>query len=215
MISTRVKQQLNRHSSAALILEDPTINQRSQFFLRQSTNFRIRGLQEGTDHLSAAPWKLKRHQTLFVNQIRGQSLSEYEKPVCQLVYRSVWESFQKLFSKRYNFLLRTQDSQLLTVISLFQLQQDGTSTDLWPWAQVSQFPLIAFSHRVIAKDGQSRMSFLIVRLEWKFSRTCSPSETSDLGIAARDAIAPCTELNLSPNVGRRMPPAPPVATFTF
>jgi hypothetical protein len=63
-----------------------------------------------------------------------------------------------------------------------------------------------------AKLGQSKISFLMVRLEKKFSRTCSSCESSDLGNAARDAIALWRELILSSKVGCNMPPEPPVAT---
>jgi hypothetical protein len=52
----------------------------------------------------------------------------------------------------------------------------------------------------------------MVRLEKKFSRTCSSCESSDLGNAARDAIALWRELILSSKVGCNMPPEPPVAT---
>lgn len=55
-------------------------------------------------------------------------------------------------------------------------------------------------------------SFLIVRLEWKFSRTCSSSDASDLDSDARDAIVSCKVFNLSSKVGRRMSSEPPFAT---
>lgn len=63
-----------------------------------------------------------------------------------------------------------------------------------------------------AKLGQSKISFLMVRLEWKFSRTCSSCESSDLGSAAREATALWREFILSSKTGCIMPSEPPVAT---
>lgn len=84
---------------------------------------------------------------------------------------------------------------------------------LWPCAHNSLFPFKAFSHTVEANLGQSKISFLMVRLEWKFSKTCSSCESSVLDIAARDAIASWREFILSSKVGCSMPPEPPVATY--
>lgn len=88
----------------------------------------------------------------------------------------------------------------------------GVQANLWPWAHVLHFPFKAFSHKVEAKAGQSRTSFLMVLLEWKFSSRCS-SASSDLGRATSDATASCKVCNFSSKRGWRIPSAPPVATY--
>lgn len=70
---------------------------------------------------------------------------------------------------------------------------------------------MAFVHRVVANVGELRISFLIVLLEWKFSKTCSSSDSSFLGSEAAEAIASCKALILSVNEFR-MPSAPPTDT---
>lgn len=85
-------------------------------------------------------------------------------------------------------------------------------SNLCPLAQIAQFPFKAFSHRVNANEGQSRMSFLMALLEWKCSKICSSSGSSSLGWPAIDAIASCNSRNFSSKVGWSIPSAPPVAT---
>lgn len=86
---------------------------------------------------------------------------------------------------------------------------------LWPWAHVSHFPAKAFFQRVEANAGESKTSFLMVLLEWKFSRRCSSSPSSPsscLGWATKEAMASCKASRFVSNVWRRMSLAPPVAT---
>lgn len=101
---------------------------------------------------------------------------------------------------------------IIILCILFSLENRGNEHYLWPCAHNSLFPFKAFSHKMEPKSGQSKINFLMVRLEWKFSRTCS---SCDLGIAARDAIALWREFILSSKVGCSMPPEPPVATYSM